>query len=679
MDYSEEVEDDGDEWRQMLECGWSNAEATEEKDATEDLADAAEQKDEAVGAEEETAEASGTVEFELSDEEGADDGLAGEAMEGEEGAEGDEAEVNTAGAEFREALEDLPEEAPAKRPKLPPVAKCPPGSLQPVAKQPAGKAPVAKQPAGLRPPLAKQPPLAARPPAGVRPLQAVVRPPAGVVRPPVVGANQGVVVRPLPQFSARQGVVVRPPGKAGVAMRPPLAAQGGVAPRPGVAGIATRPPLAAQGGVAPRPGVAAPGSFRPVGGLPPAAAQPQAVVGGLPQGGKGGKGGKGVKGGKGGKSQHVAGPAAGGKAGHPPQQQEAAGSDKGRGKGGKVVRPKLQQGQRKVAKQAATKAAAEGTTKPVVRNDAEIIREAKIRLGVDVVTELAEKAMIKAERSLASLEDSEDKEAKLKKVRTSNLARLITDHDKQTTEGGGKVVKHHTWKGGMQSNKRAAGFAADGTAVKRARTSEGGGSRAVDGQGRQFDMNQVVVNFANVGANFGTKILNRDLDRPRDRQTGLFDWEGVRRCLKFLRNERGWKVTGVINENFMGTDQGSGSHRRVPVPEDIKKMCNNNILETPRITGNTHSSADDEMTIRSAHRRNCRFLDNDNYRDWLQQLKDEKVRAWLVSFQDMLQLRYYWDKGTGTFELLEGNVPDHMLASGVKNVEKKTLWTASRT
>merc|ERR1712228_15637 len=96
------------------------------------------------------------------------------------------------------------------------------------------------------------------------------------------------------------------------------------------------------------------------------------------------------------------------------------------------------------------------------------------------------------------------------------------------------------------------------------------------------------------------------------------------------------------------------------LPQDIERMCES-IEETPRITGSCHSSADDEMTIKCAYRRNCCLLDNDNYRDWLQQLRDEVIRGWLNKCQDLLQMRYYFDKGLGSFDLIEGNVAAHLL------------------
>jgi len=192
-----------------------------------------------------------------------------------------------------------------------------------------------------------------------------------------------------------------------------------------------------------------------------------------------------------------------------------------------------------------------------------------------------------------------------------------------------------------------------------------------DTLGRPFSLREIVVNFANVGASYGVKVLGRE-------GTGLFDWDGVRKACRFLKHERGWKVTGVINENYTGRDQAQGGNNSIRLPQDIKQLCDGDVLETPRITTSNHSSADDEMTIKCAYRRNSRFLDNDNYRDWLTQLHDDKIREWLNTYQDLLHTRYFFDKATGDFDLIEGNVPSHMLAQGIKNVDKKALWTMNR-
>lgn len=160
----------------------------------------------------------------------------------------------------------------------------------------------------------------------------------------------------------------------------------------------------------------------------------------------------------------------------------------------------------------------------------------------------------------------------------------------------------------------------------------------MDNEGRPIDTTHIVVNFANVGHKYGADVEKRT--------AWLFTYEGVRRCVKHLVENQGLRVIGVVYENY-GEDR--------EVPKDIQDMCES-IQLTPRLTGKHHKSADDEMTIKCAYRRNCFFLDNDNYRDWLQHLKDEKVRSWLQSCQDMLQIRYYFDSGLGTFDTLDGNI-----------------------
>jgi len=192
--------------------------------------------------------------------------------------------------------------------------------------------------------------------------------------------------------------------------------------------------------------------------------------------------------------------------------------------------------------------------------------------------------------------------------------------------------------------------------------------KATDPEGRKYDFDTIVVNMANVGATFSKKVLKKEKH--------LFDWEGVRRCVRFLKCDRKLKVIGVLNENFRGPD--NNKFPQVTMPADIERMCAS-VEETPRLTGKCHSSADDEMTIKCAYRRNSRFLDNDNYRDWCQQLRDEKIRTWLTKCQDLLQMRYFFDKGLGTFDVLEGNIPACMLAQGKTDVDKRELWTAKRS
>ncbi|CAK0876684.1 unnamed protein product [Prorocentrum cordatum] len=175
----------------------------------------------------------------------------------------------------------------------------------------------------------------------------------------------------------------------------------------------------------------------------------------------------------------------------------------------------------------------------------------------------------------------------------------------------------------------------------------------VDSEGRPYNLNQIVVNFANVGAYFAKTVLKRD-NRRGDR---LFDWEGVRRCVKHLSDERSLKVVGVVYQNIDGPDNGV---KVWDTPHDIKQMCQS-IQQTPRLTGKNQRSADDEQTIKCAYRRNCRFMDNDNYREWLVEMRDEKCRNWLVEKQEMLQTRYFFDSELGTFDTLDGNIPMALL------------------
>jgi len=171
-----------------------------------------------------------------------------------------------------------------------------------------------------------------------------------------------------------------------------------------------------------------------------------------------------------------------------------------------------------------------------------------------------------------------------------------------------------------------------------------------DNEGRPIDRDRIVVNFANVGATYGERVLKRNSNK--------FSYDGVRLCVKHLAQKLGLKVIGVVFENYRAVnDTGLEVWK---VPKDIENMCES-IELTPRVTGQQHKSADDEMTIKLAYRRNCRFLDNDNYRDWVSSMADESVRAWLEECQDTLQMRYFFDSGLGEFDTLDGNLPTKRL------------------
>jgi len=178
----------------------------------------------------------------------------------------------------------------------------------------------------------------------------------------------------------------------------------------------------------------------------------------------------------------------------------------------------------------------------------------------------------------------------------------------------------------------------------------------MDATGRQYDLSVVVLSFCHVGGTYATKV-------KKDTREKAFDWDGVRRCLLQLTQEVGVQVVGCMFENFTGIDR-NGS--KVEVPRDIKNMCVS-IQETPRLITTNQKTADDEMTIKCAYRRNCRFLYNDNCADWLQAIRDEKIKVWLTQCQELLQMRYFFDTDLGTFDLLDGNIPQGLLDPTMKN------------
>jgi len=194
----------------------------------------------------------------------------------------------------------------------------------------------------------------------------------------------------------------------------------------------------------------------------------------------------------------------------------------------------------------------------------------------------------------------------------------------------------------------------EGPVVKKARQDEF--NPGLDKEGRAYNLQLCVVNFANVGAFYADAVLKRNAQKG-DR---MFDWEGVRRCIQCLTQEMNMQVVGCVFEHFWGPDKDSCQSQGIP--DDIRAMCIS-IQETPAVNGRNHKSADDEMTIKCAYRRNCRFLDNDNYRDWLKEMRDVRVRDWIRHCQDLLQMRYFFDAELGSFDTLDGNIPVGLLAS----------------
>jgi hypothetical protein len=179
---------------------------------------------------------------------------------------------------------------------------------------------------------------------------------------------------------------------------------------------------------------------------------------------------------------------------------------------------------------------------------------------------------------------------------------------------------------------------------------------------KEYDMDRVVVNFGNVGETYAKKVMKKVGTNDHK----AFDWEGVRRCVNFLTTELEMKVVGIVLEHFSGHDNGRYIKE---IPADIKKACTS-IEETPRIIGRHMKSAEEEMTIKCAFRRNCMFMDNDNYPDWAKELGNLKMRSWLAISSDLLQMRYYFDSKMGTFDTIDGNKTIAELTPGTMEYNK---------
>jgi len=189
-----------------------------------------------------------------------------------------------------------------------------------------------------------------------------------------------------------------------------------------------------------------------------------------------------------------------------------------------------------------------------------------------------------------------------------------------------------------------------------ARGARPSGGQPADAQDRAYDLGCVVVNFVNVGTTYGKKVLK--LGQAEDGGQA-FHWEGVRRCVRHLSAVLGLRVIGVIFENWRGFDGLPEQLDEVcGTPTDILAMCER-VEEAPRISMSHQRSADDEMTIKMAYRRNCRMLDNDNCRDWAKHHPDGKIRTWLKTCRRSLQMSYYFDSELGCFETLDGNGGAH--------------------
>lgn len=175
-----------------------------------------------------------------------------------------------------------------------------------------------------------------------------------------------------------------------------------------------------------------------------------------------------------------------------------------------------------------------------------------------------------------------------------------------------------------------------------------------DNDGRPYNWKNVVVNFAGIGAAFVRALRGKD---PK-KEYRVFDWEGVRLCVRHLTLELGLKVIGVTSEGLLGPDKGST--RRLSLPVDIKLMCEtievaDNLSEQhPRYAGRV-------MTLMVAWQKNCRFI-SDDIGDRPQQLCNSECQSWLRAARRMLLMRFFFDPRLGRFETPDGDTPAGVIA-----------------
>lgn len=152
---------------------------------------------------------------------------------------------------------------------------------------------------------------------------------------------------------------------------------------------------------------------------------------------------------------------------------------------------------------------------------------------------------------------------------------------------------------------------------------------------RKADPRTFVVNFGNIG-----------------KSRGDFDWNNVRKCVLHL-HERNFDVVGVVFENFWGQD--SEGRPSTMLPQDIHDLCKA-VLFTPRIHNSGYEDVEEEMTLKCAYARNCRYLglvEAKFYNRW-RHLRKPGMASWLWHYRDLLHVRYFFEDGH--FHLIEGNM-----------------------
>jgi len=143
----------------------------------------------------------------------------------------------------------------------------------------------------------------------------------------------------------------------------------------------------------------------------------------------------------------------------------------------------------------------------------------------------------------------------------------------------------------------------------------------LDNLNRKIRFDYIVVNLENVG-NYGR----------RDDKHARFSWKYVQLAVESLIDS-GFTVFGVCKENLCGG-----------VPDDIESKLKS-LTTVPRQLRNAgkKDDMDDHATIQLAFEKCCRMLDNDMYRDWMNdKLIDVQIQKWLRKNYDTVKLGYFF-------------------------------------
>ncbi|EER14984.1 hypothetical protein Pmar_PMAR023307 [Perkinsus marinus ATCC 50983] len=137
---------------------------------------------------------------------------------------------------------------------------------------------------------------------------------------------------------------------------------------------------------------------------------------------------------------------------------------------------------------------------------------------------------------------------------------------------------------------------------------------------------EIVLNAANLGFAYGSACLGR---------SSTFDWRGVLSAWHYYKIRGIERCLVAVNESLL--------RHNPDVPLELK----DSLSKAPPRDG--MKDLDDLLTIRLAMVNDAQFVDNDNYRDWVERLQDDKeTLKWFLN-EGMKNHCYYSMSADGEF------------------------------